>query len=299
MSVNKRWLLGIDDSLASYYAFQFVLEAIQRNEQSGFKDELTIVHVYAPSLPFIAKSILPSETTLEIEAQARREYERILAPYWTLSRTLAEKVKVTLMLASGGTAADVIVRLAKFLNANNIVVGVHVHGYLKSLVSAHTARMILDAADTTVTIVKVRDQMSEENFKQVIAKNELAMVTSETSTKIEAGNATEITATILQYQYSDTPMEANKTEALRKCGEGVIKKVGEKVVLAGEQMKNVGVEIQQRGVEMQQKGSTGITTETQPKVGIERQEKLGTETQQKHYGAGVDWQQQKKFSTDV
>jgi nucleotide-binding universal stress UspA family protein len=240
-------LLGIDGSLASYYAFQFVTEAIQRNEQSGLKDELTIVHVYAPSLPFIAKTILPSETTKEIESQARKEFERILAPYWTLSRDLASKVKVTLMLATGGTAADVIVRMAKFLNANNIVVGVHVHGYLKSLVSAHTARMILDTSDTTVTIVKMREQMSEENFRQIVAKNELAMVTSETITRIEKTEGySEIEASILQFQYSETPMDTNKTEALRKCGEGVIKKVGEKVVLAGEQLKNVGGEMQQK-----------------------------------------------------
>jgi len=255
---NKRWLLGVDSSLASYYAFQFVLEAIQRNEQSGLKDELTIVHVYAPTLPFIAKSLIPSETSLEIEAQARKEYERILAPYWTLSRELADKVKVSLMLASGGTAADVIVRLAKFLNATNIVVGVHVHGYLKSLVSAHTARMILDAADTTVTIVKMRDQMSDDTFRQLIAKNELAAVISETTTRID-NQGPEITASILQYQYSDMPMESNKSESLRRVGEGVIKKVGEKVILAGEQMKCVGAEMQQRGVEMQQKK---LTTET-------------------------------------
>jgi nucleotide-binding universal stress UspA family protein len=144
----RRILHASDFSPASRLAFT---QAIELAKRDGAR--LTIAHVLTPPVPLVTDGYVSPKVWDDVErqvrVQAQREIDRLIA------RARAAGVRATGLLLDG-TPADRIVRAARRLPADLIVMGTHGRGGLAKLFVGSVAERVIAMARCPVLTVRGR-----------------------------------------------------------------------------------------------------------------------------------------------
>jgi universal stress protein A len=144
----RRILHASDFSPASRPAFT---QAIELAKRDGAR--LAIVHVLTPPVPLVTDGYVSPKVWDDVErqvrVQAQREIDRLIA------RARAAGVRATGLLLDG-TPADRIVRAARRLPADLIVMGTHGRGGLAKLLVGSVAERVIARARCPVLTVRGR-----------------------------------------------------------------------------------------------------------------------------------------------
>jgi nucleotide-binding universal stress UspA family protein len=144
----RRVLHPTDFSSASRPAFDRAL-ALARDSRA----ELVILHVLAPVIPVMGEGYVPPQTYEAIDAAARRGAQRKLDTL--VARARQARVRVRGLLVEG-SAHERIVRAAKSLRADLIVMGTHGRSGLARLFVGSVASRVVSAASCPVMTVRGR-----------------------------------------------------------------------------------------------------------------------------------------------
>ncbi|MGH7314380.1 MAG: universal stress protein, partial [Candidatus Rokuibacteriota bacterium] len=114
---------------------------------------LTVVHVMTPPVPMVADGYVSPTVWVDLErqirAQAQKEIDKLIA------RARKAGVRATGVLLEG-TPADRIVRAARRLKANLIVMGTHGRSGLAKLFLGSVAGRVIAMAPSPVLTVRAR-----------------------------------------------------------------------------------------------------------------------------------------------
>ena len=148
MKRMRRILHPTDFSSASRSAFARAL-GLARDSRA----ELIILHVLAPVIPMMGEGYVPPQTYEAIDAAAHKGGRRKLDALVTRAKTAG--VRARGMLAEG-SAHERVVRAAKSLRADLIVMGTHGRSGLARLFVGSVASRVVSAAPCPVMTVRGR-----------------------------------------------------------------------------------------------------------------------------------------------
>ena len=144
----RRILHPTDFSSASRAAFDRAL-AMSRDSRA----ELMILHALAPIVPMMGEGYVPPQTYEAIDAAARQGAQRKLAAL--VARARKARVRVRGLVVEG-SPHERIVRAAKRLRADLIVMGTHGRSGLARLFVGSVASRVVSAASCPVMTVRGR-----------------------------------------------------------------------------------------------------------------------------------------------
>lgn len=146
MSRIRRILLPTDFSSASRAAFKRALELARTN-----RAQLIIAHVIEPTMPMIGEGYIPPQTYATIEASARSYAERGLDKLLKQARKAGVRATTRVL---EGAPHERIVRAARGLRADLIVMGTHGRGGLARLIVGSVASRVIALAHCPVMTVR-------------------------------------------------------------------------------------------------------------------------------------------------
>ena len=145
MTRIRRILVATDFSKTSAKALKSAIELAKGN-----RAKLTVVHAYVPFVPLVPEQYLEAGTWDRIDTESRRWAERQLAKLADRARKAG--VRASAMLVTGDPSRQ-IVRTARSLRADLIVVGTHGRqGLTKFFLGSVAERVIATAACPVLTI---------------------------------------------------------------------------------------------------------------------------------------------------
>jgi nucleotide-binding universal stress UspA family protein len=262
---ETRWLLPVDDSIWSYYAFHFVKDLIKHNESH----RLFILHVSQPYYKVLSYfPILENLSTAQMmesyEAQATSFAQKLLTYYGRMAQQ--NKINFTLLRARAYRPSDMIVECATRYKVNAVVMGQGGRlNFLKKHISGSNSRECLEQiSHSNVMIIKRprEDEMSEETLKSLINDENLNYIYTEESITNDHP--------FVSYKFRDIPWGG---QPINKWSSGTL--------IEDEKKNNQ----QDRGSDFQQQWGSDF----QQKGGSDFQQQRGSDFQQR----GSDFQQQR------
>jgi nucleotide-binding universal stress UspA family protein len=146
MARIRRILLPTDFSSASRAAFKRALELARAS-----RAQLIVVHVIEPTVPMVGEGYIPPQTYESIEASARAYAKRNLDKVVALARKAGVRATARVL---EGSAHDRIVRAARSLRADLIVMGTHGRAGLARLILGSVAGRVIALAHCPVMTVR-------------------------------------------------------------------------------------------------------------------------------------------------
>jgi nucleotide-binding universal stress UspA family protein len=148
MARARRIVHPTDFSPASNPAFKKAVDLAKENNAS-----LAIVHVL-PTLPMVADAYVAATAYDEMLRAHRAQAERSMARL--VKRARAAKVRATGKVVDFGVLSEAIVRFAKRVRADLIVMGTHGHGMIAKALLGSVAERVIGRASCPVMTVKGR-----------------------------------------------------------------------------------------------------------------------------------------------
>jgi len=144
----RRILFASDFSKASRRAYTTALDMAKRN-----RAKLTILHVIAPIVPVAPDAYVAFDTWDEIETQAREWARRQVAK---LTDAAKKRGVRAVGVVTEGTAAREIIRAARRLNADLVIIGTHGRTGLAKLFLGSVASAVVATSRCPVMTVRGR-----------------------------------------------------------------------------------------------------------------------------------------------
>ncbi|HZV97022.1 MAG TPA: universal stress protein [Candidatus Nitrosocosmicus sp.] len=146
MARIRRILLPTDFSSASRAAFKRALELARAS-----RAQLIVVHVIEPTLPMVGEGYIPPQTYESIEASAHAYAKRNLDKVVAVARKAGVRATARVL---EGSAHERIVRAARSLRADLIVMGTHGRAGLARLILGSVAGRVIALAHCPVMTVR-------------------------------------------------------------------------------------------------------------------------------------------------
>lgn len=146
MARIRRILHPTDFSSASRAAFKRALELARAS-----RAQLVIVHVIEPTVPMVGEGYIPPQTYEAIEASARAYAKRGLDKVVAQARKAGVRATARIL---EGTAHERIVRAARAVRADLIVMGTHGRAGLARLILGSVAGRVIALAHCPVMTVR-------------------------------------------------------------------------------------------------------------------------------------------------